>query len=65
MNQNMNQNMNLYGMTKEEIIVYCRKLESENRRLKIELNDLSDLYMQLEMKGCDDDVLQRLCKNQK
>ena len=48
-------------MTKEEIVAYCRKLESENRRLKIELNDLSDLYMQLEMKGCDDDVLQRLC----
>ena len=40
--------MNLYKMTKEELIAHCKRLQKENERLQGELNDLSDCYTELE-----------------
>ena len=37
-----------YGMTKEELIATCRKLQSENETLQDELDRLSDCYVELE-----------------
>lgn len=39
---------NFYGMTKEELIARCRKLQSENEKLQDELDYLSDCYTELE-----------------
>ena len=38
----------LYQMKKEELIALCKKLQSENERLKDELEDLSDCYTEME-----------------
>jgi hypothetical protein len=35
-------------MTKEELVVNCRKLQSENERLQDELDRLSDCYTEME-----------------
>ena len=43
----------LYKMTKEELIARCRRLQSENERLKDELNDLSDYYVEMENELAD------------
>ena len=43
----------LYKMRKEELIAECRKLRSENERLKDELNDLSDCYTEMENECAD------------
>lgn len=40
--------MNLYKMTKEELIATCKRLQSENERLQGELNNLSDSYTEME-----------------
>ena len=59
--------MNLYSLTKEELIARCRKLRKENNTLREELNTLSDCYTELENKtdgGESIGILQRVCKNQ-
>ena len=38
----------LYKMTKEELILECRRLRSENERLQDELDRLSDCYTEME-----------------
>ena len=38
----------LYKMTKEELVAKCRKLQSENKFLRDELDHLNDCYYQLE-----------------
>jgi hypothetical protein len=38
----------LYRMTKEELVVTCRRLQSENERLQDELDRLSDCYFEME-----------------
>ena len=35
-------------MTKEELIVICRRLQSENNKLRDELDRLSDSYLEME-----------------
>lgn len=40
--------MNIYKMTKEELIAKCKRLQSENERLRDELNNLSDNYAEME-----------------
>lgn len=45
--------MSLYKMTKQELIVTCRKLQSENDRLEDELDRLSDCYTEMENKWAD------------
>lgn len=40
--------MNLYKLTKEQLIANCKRLQSENERLQSELNDLSDCYTEME-----------------
>ncbi len=45
--------MSLYEMTKEELILNCRRLESENVRLQDELDRLSDCYTELENQLAD------------
>lgn len=39
---------NLYEMTKEELIAMCKRLQRENEILKLELDDLSECYSDLE-----------------
>ena len=43
----------LYKMTKEELIASCKRLQSENERLKDELNNLSDCYVEMENELAD------------
>jgi hypothetical protein len=43
----------LYKMTKEELIVYCKRLQKENEILKCELDDLSECYSDLESQLID------------
>ena len=40
--------MSLYKMTKEELIARYKRLQSENERLRSELNNLSDNYTEME-----------------
>ena len=42
--------MSLYEMTKEELIVTCKRLQSENKKLHDELDKLSDCYIEMEIK---------------
>jgi hypothetical protein len=50
-------------MTKEELILKCRRLESENVRLQDELDTLSDCYTEMEnqladrINAADDDIV--------
>ena len=44
---------NFYGMTKEELIAKCRKLQSENKFFRDELDHLNDCYYQLENSYAD------------
>ena len=39
---------NLYKLTKEQLIVECKRLQRENEILKCELDDLSECYSDLE-----------------
>lgn len=39
---------NLYKLTKEELILKCKRLQSENENLQDELNSLSDCYTEME-----------------
>jgi predicted nuclease with TOPRIM domain len=43
----------LCKMTKEELIAKCRKLQSENEKLKDELDRLSDCYTEMENQLAD------------
>ena len=43
----------LYKMTKEELVVKCRNLQSENQRLEDELDRLSDCYTEMENQLAD------------
>lgn len=43
----------LYKMRKEELIVKCQRLHSENERLQDELERLSDFYTELENQYAD------------
>ena len=43
----------LYQMTKEELIAYCKRLQRENEILKLELDDLSECYSDLESQLID------------
>ena len=43
----------LYKMTKEQLIVACKRLQSENERLQDELDGLSDCYTELENEYAD------------
>lgn len=45
--------MSLYEMTKGELILNCRRLQSENVRLQDELDTLSDCYTELENQLAD------------
>lgn len=45
--------MNLYKLTKEELIARCKRLQSENERLEGELDNLSDYYSEMENKCAD------------
>lgn len=45
--------MNLYKLTKEELILKCKRLQSENERLEDELEKLSDCYSELENQFAD------------
>ena len=45
--------MNFYGMKKEELIAWCRKLQSENEKLQDELDRLSDCYTDMESQLAD------------
>ena len=42
--------MNLYKMTKEQLILHCKRLQSENDNLQDELDRLSDSYVEMENK---------------
>ena len=44
---------NLYKMKKEELIVECRRLQSENNKLQDELDRLSDCYTEIENELAD------------
>ena len=44
---------NLWKMTKEELVVECKRLSSENERLQDELNNLSDSYTEIENQCAD------------
>lgn len=39
---------NLYKMTKEELMLNCKRLQSENENLQDELDRLSDSYVEME-----------------
>ena len=39
---------NLYKMTKEELVLNCKRLQSENENLQDELDRLSDSYVEME-----------------
>lgn len=41
--------MNLYKLTKEELVARCKRLQKENDALRMELNTLSDKYIELEI----------------
>lgn len=56
--------MNLYKLTKEQLIAHCKRLQSENAKLRNELDTLSDKYIEMESEGVNEDVFQRLCGNQ-
>ena len=43
----------LHKLSKEELVVKCKQLESENARLYGELDDLSDCYTELENECAD------------
>ena len=43
----------LYKMTKEELVLRCRRLQSENEGLRDELDDLGECYSYLENKLAD------------
>lgn len=45
---------NLYKMTKEELILQCKRLQSENETLQDELDRLSDCYAELENQLADE-----------
>jgi predicted nuclease with TOPRIM domain len=45
--------MNLYELTKEELVARCKKLQSENERLQDELDRLSDCYISMENQLAD------------
>ena len=45
--------MNLYKLTKEELIARCKRLQSENERLQDELDKLSDCYSEMENQCAD------------
>ena len=45
--------MNLYKLTKEELIAKCKRLQSENDKLQDELDRLSDCYTEIENKYVD------------
>lgn len=60
--------MNLYKMTKEELIASHKRLQSENERLQDELDRLSDAYTEMENDFMDiqnslesDDVIWSVC----
>lgn len=40
--------MSLYKLTKEELVVLCKRLQKENDILRKELDDLSNCYTELE-----------------
>lgn len=40
--------MNLYKLSKEELVALCKRLQKENDILRMELNTLSDCYTELE-----------------
>lgn len=40
--------MNLYKLTKEQLVAKCKKLQSENGKLEDELDNLSDSYAEME-----------------
>lgn len=41
--------MKLYKLTKEELVARCKRLQKENDTLRMELNTLSDKYIELEI----------------
>ena len=43
----------LHKLSKEELVVKCQRLESENSRLYHELDDLSDCYTEIENQYAD------------
>lgn len=45
--------MNLYKLTKEELIANCKRLQSENNKLQDELDRLSDCYSEMENQLAD------------
>ena len=47
--------MNLYELTKEQLIEECKRLQSENEKLNDELDNLSDCYTEME-NDCADAV---------
>ena len=53
----------LYKMTKEELIIKCRRLQSENRKLQNELDDLSDSYFELENALADNSLKKGVTKH--
>ena len=54
--------MNLYKMTKEELVALCKRLQKENDTLCKELDNLSNCYTELECKigGENRGMVQRL-----
>ena len=42
--------MNLHKMTKEQLVLHCKRLQSENDNLQDELDRLSDCYVEMENK---------------
>ena len=45
--------MNLYKLSKEELIAACKRLQSENNKLQDELERLSDCYTEMENQLAD------------
>ena len=49
----MSRKLNFYEMTKEELILLCKRLQSENDTLQDELDRLSDCYVEMENQLAD------------
>ena len=45
--------MNLYKLTKDELVARCERLQSENERLQDEINNLNDYYVEMENQYAD------------
>lgn len=46
----------MYELTKEELILKCKRLQAENKALHTELEHLSDAYHELEQKHSDEAI---------